>query len=114
VLSGTLEGIQFDTAKATLRKESFPALDRVVAAMKEFPAVRVRISAHTDASGEPDANLKLSEQRAAATKAYLVSKGIDGKRIEVVGKGETEPVADNGTPEGRQQNRRVDFAVISQ
>jgi outer membrane protein OmpA-like peptidoglycan-associated protein len=114
VLSGTLEGIQFDTAKATLRKESFPALDRVVAAMKEFPAVRVRIAAHTDASGEPAANLTLSEQRAASTKAYLVSKGIDAKRIEVVGKGESEPVADNDTPEGRQKNRRVDFSVISQ
>ena len=113
-LSGTLEGIQFDTGTATLRKESLPILDTVLSALAEVPTARVLISAHTDSSGAPAANLELSNKRAAATKAYLVSKGVNANRLEVAGKGDTQPVADNATPEGRQKNRRVDFSVISQ
>jgi OOP family OmpA-OmpF porin len=113
-LSGTLEGIQFDTGTATLRKESLPILDTVLSALAEVPTARVLITAHTDSSGAPAANLELSNKRAAATKAYLVSKGVNADRLEVAGKGDTQPVADNATPEGRQKNRRVDFSVISQ
>ena len=113
-LSGTLQGIQFDSGTATLRKQSLPVLDAVVSALAEFPMVRVLITAHTDNSGAAAANFVLSENRAAATKAYLVSKGVSASRLEVAGKGDTEPVADNATPEGRQKNRRVDLTVISQ
>lgn len=114
VLSGTLDGIQFDSGTATLRKQSYPALDTVVSALAEVPTARVLITAHTDNSGVPAANLELSNKRAAATKAYLVSKGVNAGRLEVAGKGDAEPVADNATPEGRQKNRRVDFSIISQ
>ena len=114
VLSGTLDGIQFDSGTATLRKQSLAVLDTVVSALAEVPTARVLITAHTDNSGVPAANLELSNRRAAATKAYLVSKGVNASRLEVAGKGDAEPVADNATPEGRQKNRRVDFSIISQ
>ena len=114
VLSGTLDGIQFDSGTATLRKQSLAVLDTVVSALAEVPTARVLITAHTDNSGVPAANLELSNKRAAATKAYLVSKGVNASRLEVAGKGDAEPVADNATPEGRQTNRRVDFSIISQ
>ena len=113
-LSGTLDGIQFDSSTATLRKQSYPVLDTVLSALAEVPTARVLITAHTDSSGAADANLELSMKRAAATKAYLVSKGVNANRLEVAGKGDKEPVADNATPEGRQKNRRVDFSIISQ
>ena len=113
-LSGTLDGIQFDTGTATLRKQSLQVLDAVLSALAEVPTARVLIAAHTDSSGAADANLELSMKRAAATKAYLVSKGVNANRLEVAGKGDKEPVADNATPEGRQKNRRVDFSIISQ
>jgi OOP family OmpA-OmpF porin len=113
-LSGTLGGIQFDSGTATLRRESLPILDAVLSALAEVPTARVLITAHTDSSGAPAANLALSNKRAAATKAYLVSKGVRADRLEVASKGDTQPVADNATPEGRQKNRRVDFSVISQ
>lgn len=113
-LSGTLDGIQFDSGTATLRKQSLQVLDAVLSALAEVPTARVLITAHTDSSGAVDANLELSMKRAAATKVYLVSKGVSANRLEVAGKGGTTPVADNATPEGRQKNRRVDFSIISQ
>ena len=110
-LQDELRGIEFDLNKDTIRPGSKPILDEAVAAMKEFPLVKVRIVGHTDDIGEADFNLDLSKRRAAAVKKYLTDNGIDGSRIETDGKGETEPVATNETEAGRAKNRRIEFEV---
>lgn len=103
-----LDGVQFDTGKATLRPESFPRLDGIAEYLKHKPSTRIQISGHTDDVGSPKANKQLSEQRARACRDYLVSQGIDASRIEAVGYGSERPIATNTTPEGRQQNRRIE------
>ncbi|MDQ3031360.1 MAG: OmpA family protein [Myxococcota bacterium] len=103
-----LEGILFDSGRATLQAESNPRLDRVVEYMTHMPNVRIRIAGHTDNVGNPRTNQALSEQRAGAVRDYLVSHGIDASRIEAVGYGDQQPVASNDSEEGRQQNRRIE------
>jgi outer membrane protein OmpA-like peptidoglycan-associated protein len=103
-----LDGIHFDTAKATIRPESFPRLDSVVEYMAHKLSARIEISGHTDNVGNPKANMTLSEKRAQACRDYLVAKGIDGSRIEAVGYGDMKPIAPNDTPEGQQKNRRIE------
>ena len=72
---------------------------------------KVEIAGHADSVGSEDYNLNLSQQRADEVKKYLVNKGVSSARLNAIGYGETQPVADNATPEGRKQNRRVDFKV---
>lgn len=103
-----LAGVVFDTAKATLRPESFPKLDVVVEFMKFKKSARVEIAGHTDNVGKPKANKLLSERRAQACRAYLISRGIEGTRLEAVGHGAEVPTASNETEEGRQKNRRME------
>lgn len=103
-----LDGILFDTGRATLQAESDPRLDRVVEYMTHMPSVRIRIAGHTDNVGDAQRNQQLSEARAEAVRGYLVAHGIDGSRIEAVGYGDQQPVASNDTEEGRQQNRRIE------
>jgi outer membrane protein OmpA-like peptidoglycan-associated protein len=103
-----LEGVVFDTAKATLRPESFPKLDLVVEFMAHKKKARVEISGHTDNVGKPKANKTLSEQRAQACRAYIVGKGIDSSRLEAVGFGAERPTTTNDTEQGRQRNRRIE------
>jgi len=110
--SGVIKGIQFDFAKATIRPESNKLLDEAVKVLKQYPELRISISGHTDNVGEPAKNLELSQQRADSVKAYLVGKGIAAERIETRGAGETEPIADNGTDKGRQENRRIEFKLL--
>ena len=107
-----LDGVEFDTNRATLRPESFPRLDRVVEYLQHKPDSRIRIEGHTDNVGNPRANQRLSQRRAQAVKDYLVSRGIDGSRIEAIGHGDTQPVASNDTEEGRQQNRRIEATEL--
>ena len=80
--------------------------------MKEYPNLRVEIGAHTDDVGRDDANMTLSSNRAASVVQYLVTKTIDGTRLTSKGYGETLPVGDNTTPEGKAINRRVEFKLI--
>ena len=103
-----LIGVNFDTAKATIRPESFPRLDRVVEFMSYKKSARVEISGHTDNVGNPKANKALSEARARACRDYLVAKGIPAARITAVGFGDERPIASNATDEGRQLNRRIE------
>jgi outer membrane protein OmpA-like peptidoglycan-associated protein len=110
--SGVIKGIQFDFGKATIRKESNKLLDEAVAVLKQYPDLRISISGHTDNVGDAQTNLELSQQRAAAVKDYLVGKGIDTGRIETRGAGANEPVADNATDKGRQENRRIEFKLL--
>ena len=79
--------------------------------MKDNPAISLSIDGHTDNVGSDELNQKLSDNRAAAVKSYLVSKGIDASRITSSGHGETMPIADNTTAAGRQQNRRSEMTL---
>jgi OmpA-OmpF porin, OOP family len=107
-----LSGVTFDTGKATIRAESFPRLDSVVEYMTHKKTARVQISGHTDNAGNPKANKALSERRAQACRDYLVSKGIDGSRLEAIGYGDERPIAPNDTDEGRQKNRRIEATEL--
>jgi OOP family OmpA-OmpF porin len=98
----------FDTNSSTIKAESYPDLDRVVTFMKETsPSATGVVEGHTDSQGSDAANLALSQRRADAVLKYLVDHGISSARLTARGYGETQPVADNGTAEGRAQNRRV-------
>jgi outer membrane protein OmpA-like peptidoglycan-associated protein len=103
-----LSGVEFDTAKATIRPQSFKELDEVVDFMNHKMEARIEISGHTDNVGNPQANKTLSQKRAEACRNYIVSKGIDKKRLDAVGEGDTRPIAPNDTDEGRQKNRRIE------
>jgi outer membrane protein OmpA-like peptidoglycan-associated protein len=103
-----LEGILFDSGRATLQAESNARLDRVVEYMTHMTSARIRISGHTDNVGNAQRNQALSQSRAEAVRDYLVSHGIDGSRVESVGYGDQRPVATNDTEEGRAQNRRIE------
>lgn len=102
-------GILFDIDSATIRPESKPVLDEVVASLEGQPDWRLTIEGHTDSTGSAEHNRALSQQRADAVKAYLVAAGIDSTRLQTAGFGASQPVADNATELGRSQNRRVEL-----
>ena len=108
-----LKNIFFDYAKATLRPASFPELDRLVKLLTDFPTTRIEISGHTDNRGSLKTNTRLSEARAKSVVDKLISKGIDAGRLEFKGYAYFQPIATNDTDEGRQENRRVEFKVLS-
>ncbi|RYG53362.1 MAG: OmpA family protein [Chitinophagaceae bacterium] len=108
----TLNNVYFVFAKAYLKSESYPELDKVVKVLKANPGIKIELSAHTDWIGSREDNMKLSQDRATATKEYLEFKGVELGRIISRGYGETKPIANNMTAEGRQMNRRVEFTVI--
>lgn len=101
----------FDTAKATLQPESQEQLTNVASILKAFPNLELKIGGYTDNTGDKAANMKLSADRAATVMGELVKMGIDAKRLASEGYGDEHPVADNGTEEGRQKNRRVSMRV---
>ncbi len=97
----------FDTDSATIKPESFPDLDRAVSLMQTNARLFGTVEGHTDDRGSAAYNQKLSQRRAESVRQYLVDKGVPADRLEAVGRGESQPVADNATAEGRSQNRRV-------
>lgn len=106
-------GILFGVNSDRIRPESTPTLKEIGEMLSEHPDLRIRIEGHTDATGDDASNMDLSGRRAEAVRAFLVqSYGIDAGRLEVEGLGETAPVDDNGTPEGRQNNRRVELVRL--
>jgi len=106
-------GIAFDANSATIRPESYGVLMELAAVLKENPTIRIKVIGHTSSDGDDAANLELSKRRSFAVKNLFASEWqIDGARIDTEGKGETEPVADNKTKEGRAQNRRVEFIKL--
>ncbi len=104
--------VLFDFDKASLRPESKPELERAIRFILQNPGRRFEIAAHTDALGTEEYNLDLSERRAAAVKRYLVENGVPTDIIISKGYGESQPIDDNETPQGRQRNRRVELTVI--
>lgn len=101
----------FDFGKSTLKADGMASLDNLLARIKNVQLDVVIAVGHTDSVGSEAYNNRLSLARAESVKAYLVSKGVDVKRVRAVGKGESQPVADNATKEGRAKNRRVDIEV---
>ncbi len=108
-----LRGVSFETASATLTPQSFPVLNGVAEDLKMHPLVQVELQGHTDDRGKDDYNLDLSQRRAAAVRDYLISQGVSSSRLTAKGYGETQPVADNKTAQGRAQNRRVVMKVTA-
>lgn len=104
-----LVGVNFETGKAVLLPESQGILDQVAHSLIDNPEVNVEVGGHTDNVGSEAANLRLSQARAEAVRAYLVGKGVPEGRVTARGYGESEPTADNTTPSGRAANRRVEL-----
>lgn len=112
ILIKALEGVNFETGKDVLTKESFKPLDEVVKVMQKDTSYHLKITGHTDNVGTPEFNLQLSKDRAQAVVNYLKSKGLSEERFIAIGFGDTRPVASNDSPEGRAKNRRVEFKII--
>ncbi|MCZ2474880.1 OmpA family protein [Aquirufa ecclesiirivi] len=110
--SMTINNLFFETGKATLTAESDPELKRIVQVMQENATLQIEISGHTDNTGSDELNNKLSQDRADAVKNYLINQGVKSDRIRTKGYGKMKPKADNSTEEGRQLNRRVEFAIL--
>jgi len=101
----------FQPGKDVLDDSSQPEVDRIVAMMNLHPDLFLRIEGHTDNSGDPDDNMRLSAQRALAVQAKLIEADIDKRRLDAVGVGGLQPLADNDTAEGREKNRRIELVV---
>jgi outer membrane protein OmpA-like peptidoglycan-associated protein len=110
----TLDNVFFDSGKSSLRPESNKELNELAEYMNLKKTLVIEIAGHTDNVGAPESNQKLSEDRANAVKQYLVKKGIVAERIVAKGYGDSEPVADNNTASGKQQNRRTEVRVIAE
>ncbi|MFC5270830.1 OmpA family protein [Adhaeribacter terreus] len=108
----TLNNIFFAQSRSYLRESSFSELNRLVKIMKENPSVVIRLEGHTDNQGDSKLNMQLSIDRVNAVRKYLTDKGIEKKRIETVGFGDSKPVASNAKEETRRLNRRVEFTVL--
>jgi outer membrane protein OmpA-like peptidoglycan-associated protein len=107
------EKVNFETGKAALLPDSKTLLDEVAQALADHPEIqKVRIEGHTDNQGGAASNKRLSDKRSKSVRDYLISKGIDGKRLEAKGMGQSKPIADNKTAEGREQNRRVELKIL--
>jgi outer membrane protein OmpA-like peptidoglycan-associated protein len=107
-----LYNIYFETDSFTILPESEPELTRLAGFLETNPSLEVEIQGHTDNTGDSEHNLKLSENRAGSVAGYLISYGIDSKRLSMAGFGEDKPVADNDTEEGRRLNRRTTIKIV--
>jgi outer membrane protein OmpA-like peptidoglycan-associated protein len=105
------DGLTFDTGRATLDAKSQETIAAVAGILKEFPAVTVALDGYTDNLGAARSNVRLSEARAKEVMAALAAAGIDTARLTAAGHGDAKPIADNGTPDGRAQNRRTELTA---
>lgn len=110
------EKVQFEYNSSKILEVSFSLLDEVAKVIKEHPTIkRIEVQGHASAEGSDDYNLKLSDKRAKAVMKYLTGKGgIDKAMLQAKGLGETVPIADNETEEGKEKNRRVEFHILEQ
>ncbi len=107
------DGVNFETGSAKITAESNEQLSQLAAILAAYPKMAIRIEGHTDNTGNADNNMKLSQQRALSVKNWLGQNGVTATRVAAVGRGQEKPVASNETPEGREQNRRVEVYVTS-
>jgi outer membrane protein OmpA-like peptidoglycan-associated protein len=106
-----MQPVQFKSGSAELLGESNAALNMISESMKKYPDLKLRVEGHTDSQGPDDANQRLSQRRAEAVKTYLTGQGLKAENMTAVGFGEAQPIADNGSADGRAKNRRVEFMV---
>ena len=106
--------VNFDFNSAKLKKQEDAELDKATTFIKKYPDAHFSLVGYTDSVGSDAYNLKLSEKRADAVKAYLVAHGIDAAKIQTSGRGEADPVGDNATEKGRAENRRVEVQILSE
>jgi outer membrane protein OmpA-like peptidoglycan-associated protein len=106
--------IFFDFNKASIKPISYAVLVEVAQALNDHPNIKIRVEGHTDSRGNAEYNRKLSQNRAESVRNFLIGQGIGPERMEAMGYGSTQPIADNRTEEGRTQNRRVEFIIVSQ
>ena len=104
--------IHFKSDSANLEPLAIKTLEKILTLMKTNPELKIEIIGHTDSTGPEDYNQRLSELRARVVADWLIRNGINSKRIKAIGKGESEPIADNSTPEGRAKNRRTEIRII--
>jgi len=109
----SFDRLTFETGKATLKPESQEQLKNIAEILKAYPKVMIKLGGYTDNTGDPQANLTLSQQRADTVMADLVKLGVDASRMKAEGYGQEHPVAENSTEEGRAKNRRIDIRVVS-
>lgn len=107
-----VNNIHFETGKAYLRKESLNILNGIIDQMNKNTAIKLEVRGHTDSSGGTEYNKKLSERRADSVIEYMIKHGISPERLQAAGMGESNPIADNKTAEGRRKNRRTEFFVL--
>lgn len=104
-----LDGIVFKSGSATISDESASVLEKAYQTLKAYPEMEVEIQGYTDSLGKKSSNQKLSQRRAESVRTWLINKGIDGTKIVAKGYGEDNPISTNATPEGRAENRRIEF-----
>ena len=107
-----LKGVNFDFDKSDIRNDAKPVLDDAVAILQRYPEIKVEIAGHTDAVGSDEYNEGLSGRRAQSVMDYFISGGVDASRLSSKGYGESDPIADNGTVDGRAENRRVELRIV--
>ncbi|WP_339657080.1 OmpA family protein [Flavobacterium frigidarium] len=105
--------VRFDTSKSTLTAAAKANLDKLIPVFQEYAETNITIFGYTDSTGPADFNLKLSGERAASVRNYLISKGLSTGRFTVTGMGIADPIASNETTSGRAENRRVEFAITA-
>ena len=105
----TLGDVLFETGRANLQPGAYPTIDRLATALKDVPGRKVIIEGHTDSVGSAEYNQQLSESRAQSVQGALLQRGVSSDQIQIIGKGESTPVASNDNAGGRQQNRRVEM-----
>jgi outer membrane protein OmpA-like peptidoglycan-associated protein len=112
ILKMAFDNLEFETAKDIIKEESKPSLDELAAVLMKKPTWKLEIAGHTDNVGDDAKNMVLSKKRAESLKSYLVLKGVEATRLNTLFFGETKPIGDNNTPEGRKKNRRVEMKII--
>ncbi|MBK6481261.1 MAG: OmpA family protein [Saprospiraceae bacterium] len=108
-----LEHIQFETGSDKLTPDSKYELDNLIELMVNNSGVTLEVAGHTDNTGDAGSNLDLSNKRALAVKDYMINRGVDGARLKATGYGQSKPIDSNDTPEGRQNNRRTEFKILT-
>ena len=103
--------ITFDVDSSTIKPGFYPALNDVATTLVDYPSTAVDIIGHASSDGPDDYNMQLSQRRAASVQNYLVGQGVASVRMQAIGMGETQPIADNSTAEGRAANRRVEIIL---
>ena len=104
--------ITFEPGSADIDSSAVDQVEKLAAAFEDCDRIRVEIGGHTDSQGREEMNLNLSQQRADAVRSALVDRGVEPAALKAVGYGETQPIEDNGSEEGREANRRIAFRLI--